>query len=357
MTSVRRRLPLLAAGALLALPAAASAAERRPQPLVRVAPQTTTFPDRVITGTGHVSARAAQATTKAYQAPDGTTIPVAFDASYQPSDQVAQTYVDYLGSLPHGPELSKLKLLLAPPATVASDCGGADGTLACYDAGTHQMIVPGEQIQSTTGVSTSYVIAHEYGHHIASFRSNVPFPALDWGPKYWASYEEVCNSTLQGRLAPGDEGTFYRANPGEGWAETYARLTYPDQPWTFAALLKPDAGALAAARRDVLDPWTAPATATYGGRFTPTGPSTKAFRFPLTLDGGLRIALHGPARANYDLVVSSLGVRRGATKAAGSKDVIKWAAACRQQRTENVTVQIVRRRSSGPFTVAVTYAG
>ena len=52
-------------------------------------------------------------------------------------------------------------------------------------------------------------------------------------------------------LAPGDEHQFYRSNPGEGWAETYAHLKYPDVQWDFNPLMAPDATAYAAARRDV----------------------------------------------------------------------------------------------------------
>src|SRR3954468_6874810 len=269
MPPVRRVLPLLALlGAALALPGTATAALRKPQPLVATPPQATYFPDRVIDSGAAITARAARPAS-AYQAPDGTTVQVSFDAAYREDPAVAQTYVDYLGGLPHGAELSKLKLLLAPPSAVTEECGGVEGVLACYDGRTHEMIVPGEPTSTDSGVSTAYVITHEYGHHIASYRDNPPFKALDWGPKYWSSYKLICNYVLDGRLAPGAEATFYRATPGEGWAETYARLTYPEQPWTFSSLLKPDEAALAAARKDVLTPWTAPVSQDYVGRFTP----------------------------------------------------------------------------------------
>jgi hypothetical protein len=357
MNPVRRALPLLAlVGAAVAFPGSAMAGLRTPQPLVKVAPETTYFPDRVIDSGPGIRARAAR-TPSAYQAPDGTTVQVSFDAAYREDATVAQSYVDYLGGIPHGTELSKLKLLLAPPDQVKTECGGVEGVLACYDGRSHEMIVPGEPISADSGVSTAYVITHEYGHHIASFRDNPPFKALDWGPKYWASYKLVCNYVLDGRLAPGAEGTFYRANPGEGWAETYARLTYPDQPWTFASLLKPNAGALEAAKKDVLTPWHQPATQPYVGRFTAGGPDEKIVQFPLTLDGALKLKLDGPAHANYDLVVSSLDKRRGSTKTPGSQDQLKWAAACRQRRTESVTVRVLRRSGSGPFTLNVDAAG
>src|SRR3954470_3277882 len=130
MTPVRRALPLLALlGAALALPGSATAALRTPQPLVKVAPETTYFPDRVIDSGPAIRARAARAPS-AYQAPDGTTVQVSFDAAYREDPAVAQSYVDYLGGIPHGTELSKLKLLLAPPDQVKAECGGVEGVLA-----------------------------------------------------------------------------------------------------------------------------------------------------------------------------------------------------------------------------------
>jgi len=352
---VRALIPLAIAG-VLAVPA--SAAARQPEPLVDVAPLTTSFNDRVIEGHGAVRAHAASAP-RAYATPDGTSVSVSFGDGYTENQQVAQSYVNFLGSLPHGTELSKIKLLLVPPSQIGSACGagGGDGVLACYNAAVEQMIVPGEQVESEAGVSTAYVIAHEYGHHIAANRANPPFPTLDFGPKYWASYEKVCDRVLSGRLVPGSEGRFYTANPGESWAEVYARLTYPQESWRFTSLLRPDAGALDAARRDVLDPWTVARTRTFRGNFTGANGNTRSYSFPLALDGGLRIKLHGPSRARYDLAVSSLGRSRGKTSGNAARDVLSWKAACRQRRDEDVTVTVVRRSGTGKFSVDVTYAG
>jgi hypothetical protein len=348
-----RLLPLAVLVGIAALPATAAA--RTPQPLVDLPPQSSSFVDRVITS-GPARARAASVP-RAYAAPDGTTVSVRFADGYTENPDTAQTYVNFLGSLPHGTELGELKVLLAPPAEVQQTCGGVDGVLACYDNTSHEMVVPGEQTQSDSGVTTSYVVTHEYGHHVASFRSNPPFSAIDFGPKFWASYEKVCDRVLSGRLVPGAEGEFYAANPGESWAETYARLTYPNEAWHFTNLLKPDAGALAAARRDVLAPWIAPATQTFTGRFTGAGPDGKRFLFPLTLDGTLKIRLHGPNSARYDLRVSSLGKTRGETTGKAARDQISWQTACRQRRNETVAVRVLRRGGTGAFSVTVTYAG
>lgn len=321
------------------------------------APASPSFLDRVIGKSPARQLRAAPGSERAYATRDGYSVQVASVAGYTPSPGVAEQDVAFLAGLPHGSELGQLRILLAPPAQVVAACGGQEGTLACYDPSTDTMTVPGVPLPPSEGVSTEYVMAHEYGHHIANFRSNAPFPAEDWGPKYWASYEGVCGRTLAGLLAPGDEGANYLANPGEAWADTYAHLTFPTVGWQFTDLLAPDAGSLAAARRDVLDPWTGPVTKTFRGTFSRHGSSTRRYRVTLHLDGALAVALHGPAGTNYDLALSSLGHSDGRTSAPGSRDVFRQAAACRERQAETVTISVLRRSGSGPFAVTVGYAG
>src|SRR3954468_16014807 len=200
-------LPALIVAAVIAAPAAAAT---EPQPLVDLPPQATAFLDHV----GHVAhtraRRAGDSSPAAYRTSDGLTVSVVFSGSYTPDPDVAQSYVDFLDSLTHGSELGKLRMYIATPAEVRKACGGVAGTLACYDPTDNTMTVPGQQTADDgSGVTTSYVVAHEYGHRIAAHRSNSPFLALNWGPKYWASQERVCINTIEGRLAPGDEGENY----------------------------------------------------------------------------------------------------------------------------------------------------
>lgn len=347
---------LLASAAILLLAVPASAA-RRPQPLVDLPPINTGFVDRV----GHVPRASSRALNlqRNYATADGLSVAVRFSSSYTPDDAVAQSYVDFLDGLPHGSELGALKLYIAPLTEVVADCGGVDGTLACYDPQAQTMTVPGEQPdpEQAGGFTVSYVLAHEYGHHVARHRLNPPYSALDYGPKYWASQEMVCLGALQGRLAPGDEGDNYLANPGEGWADTYAHLKYPDVAWQFTSLLEPDAAAFAAARRDVLRPWTKGRTKVLRGRFTPSGPDALDFAFTLRLDGTVKVALRGPAGTNYDLALSSRGKSDGGTSAAGSRDVYRVAGGCREAPAELIHVRVLRRSGSGPFTATVGYPG
>jgi hypothetical protein len=345
--------------ALLALPAAALG-KPQAQPLVDATPLGSHFKDRVFTSSARVAHAALSGKWYSYPTKDGTSVAAAISDGYanQLNTHVVQSYVDFLDSLDHGPELAALKIYIAPPTEVTTECGGQSGTLACYDSRTKVMVVPGEQADSgTSGVTTSYVVAHEYGHHIAAARSNAPFSAFAVGPKYWASYEMVCDRALKGLLAPGNEAEFYLSNPGEGWAETYAQLKYPEVAWQYNPLMKPDAAAFDAARKDVLAPWQGQVTKIFTGTFGKRGTKTKRFSFDLTLDGALQVRLRGPRKSDYNLFMSSDGRDQGRTTTPGSRDSVSYQAACREAATERVTVGVKRVKGSGPFTVRVSYAG
>jgi hypothetical protein len=237
---------------------------------------------------------------------------------------------------------------------VNTECGGSDGDgiLACYGSQDQTMIVPDSQA-TDSDVSVDYVIAHEYGHHIAAHRSNAPLSALDFGPKRWSSYELVCGKTIDGKLAPGDENLNYLANPGEAWAESYARLVFPTEAWRFTSLLKPTTGSLLAAMADVQQPWKQGVSTVFKGNGTHT------FKLPLTLDGAFTLQLAGPKRAQYDIVVRSGGKVEDKTKQPGSSDRIHYRIACRDRRTEQLQITVIRRSggTGGPFTLKASYAG
>jgi hypothetical protein len=293
---------------------------------------------------------------------EGGSVEVSFMPSVGLQPALAQQYVAYLETLPHGSELRLLRLVVATPTEVNSRCGGRGDTdgkvLGCY--GNDEMVVPstGLDAPTTAGPYTGrYVLAHEYGHHIAAHRSNNlggGRGALDWGPKFWASYELVCDQTGDRKLFPGDEARNYRANPGEAWAETYARLVFPEQPWTWTDRLRPDLGALEAARKDVLTPWTRNTSTTFTMASTR---NAQAFDLPLTLDGSLKVTATAPAGARLNVKLTSGSQKVPLQHRAGSKT---WSLSvgCREKATETVTFHLQRQDGKrGPVSLKVAYAG
>jgi hypothetical protein len=293
---------------------------------------------------------------------EGGSIKVSFSPSVGLQQELAQQYVGFLETLPHGSELSKLTLRITTPEEVNEECGGTgDQTgqvLGCY--GQDQMVVPSSGLDTPTAVgdyNVRYVLTHEYGHHIAAHRSNNlggGYRAIDWGPKYWASYELVCDQAGDRKLFPGDEVRNYHANPGEAWAEAYARLVYPEQPWTWTDRLKPDAGALDAVRKDVLTPWTKNTSTTFTMSATR---NAQAFDLPLTLDGSLKVTATAPSGARLSVKLTS-GTQKVPLKHRDGSKTWSLSVGCREKQTETVTFHLQRQGGQrGPVALNVSYAG
>jgi hypothetical protein len=167
-------------------------------------------------------------------------------------------------------------------------------------------VISGDATPAPEGASREFVLAHEYGHHVAGHReSPAPFPAaIDWGTPRWSSYENVCRRWRSGALFPGNEGQHYFRDPGEAFAESFAHLRFPDSrvPWRWVGALEPDAGAFEAIREDTLRPW--PGRSAFGlrGRLPPraAGAALRAFRTPL--DGTVSLRPAGTPRYDLELL-------------------------------------------------------
>ncbi len=288
-----------------------------------------------------------------YTTPSGVSLQILVSTSYPEDPAVPQRWADFLDSLVHGPELGSLSVYLAPIAEVRRQCG--PGAIACYSHVQSLLVAPGEEVES--GISAEAVVTHEYGHHIASNRSNAPWVALDTGPKRWASYEQVCSRTNSGRLFPGAEDlVHYELNPGEGFAESYRvlnerRAGVPEVPWEIVSQqLYPDDAALATVEQDVVDPWQGAVLSTLGGKLVP-GSSGRGFTVETPLDGDLRVTLRAPARSSFtvDLLLGSTSLAHAATTpAARTRTVQTHVCGARSFRI------VVRRTSgSGTFSLAV----
>jgi hypothetical protein len=267
----------------------------------------------------------------------------------------ARSLVDFLGSHIHGSELGQLRVFVGTSAEVSLLCGGGPEVLGCYSATQHRMFVPDREPPGG-GYTRDYAMTHEYGHHIASLRSNAPWPALTYGAKYWASYEHVCARTDQHVLFPGDEGSHYQSNPGEGFADTYAHIYYPSVPFQFAPIMAPTPDAKAAVRRDVLEPWRGPRHLRLRGVLGGSV-SVRSFTIRQALDAYLSFRLHGPAGSSYDLQLVNRGrvVRR--TSASGSGDRLTLLACRESAPTATWALRVVRRSGAGPFWVDAAIPG
>jgi hypothetical protein len=354
-----RRTVVVVALALCAGAAAAPARAERIQPLKPNARPSGSallgFRDRVIDRRPRAAAAlSTRAATRTYTTPDGIPIEVTTSPSVSGS---AQSYVDFLGSRLHGDELTLLRVYIGTPAEISRVCGGGAEVLACYARLERRMYVPDREPNHGGPFTREYAITHEYGHHIASFRSNFPFSALDWGAKYWASYEHVCAGVTSRLLYPGNQDAHYLDDPGEGFADTYAHLHYPLVLWQFSDLLRPDDGAFAAIRRDVLDPWRVPVRRRLRARLGPAR-RTAQTRVRATLDGQLAVRLQSPRGARYDLELRNHGrlLRRVGGRARSKRAT---ATICRDATasTASADLRVVRRAGSGRFTLTYDYPG
>ena len=286
-------------------------------------------------------------------AADGETMTIFVSDSYVGDPSIAQKWADFFTGLVHGSELSLLQVYVETPAEVSDTCGN-ENALGCY--GDDRMIVPGE---TSGGVDATQVATHEYGHHVAFHRLNPPWLAVQWGPKRWASYLDVCHRAATGTVFPGDEGQHYRQNPGEGFAEAYRALNNSKHgattfDWPIVdTIFYPDTTALQAVEQDVLQPWTAPTVKTVRGRFTTKGRRRFTLALSTPLDGGLAVDLKLPRGGLYAL---DLLAADGRTKLASGL----WAG--RTEKTLSFTIcgqrslrlAVTRSGTAGRFFLAVT---
>ena len=254
-----------------------------------------------------------------------------------------QTWAEFIVGLVHGPEVSQLTAYVVTMDEMQDVCG--DRALGCYSA--NQMVVPGEV--AVDGTTPEEIIRHEYGHHVAFNRVNPPWVAVDWGPKNWASSQNVCARVSRKEAFPGDEGTNYARNPGEAWSETYRLMDerkdgITTSTWPIIApSFYPNDAALAAAERDVVDPWTATHTLSYTHVFTKS--SKRVWWIPLAtpLDGDLKLAAALPTGGEYDVALVSSNRQTVVQRA-------QWAS----QRVKRLSTTICGPRS---LFVRVTKSG
>ena len=301
------------AGIAMILLFAAPAGAGSPRSVFDVPRPAVPFRDVVLSGPDASSARiSATATTQRYPVGDrkGSTIAIGVTAACRATCDAAdpQALAYFVGTLPHGREVGLLTIQLDTGWQIGYDCGY--GAQACYDPWRDLIIISGDDDIQPDGATREFVLAHEYGHHLAAHRPAPPpfTPAIDWGTPRWASLEDVCQGQRTRRLFPGNEGYHYYENPGEAFAEAFAYYRFPDSPvdWSWTPSLRPNAAAFAAIRQDVYRPWVERVVKIHG-RLPSGGRRAVTRSFSTPLDGRASFWLRGPGFGG-----SELSVRNGA---------------------------------------------
>jgi hypothetical protein len=303
----------------------------------------------VAAAAGAAAAPAAQAWGGAYPTSTGETVRVTMSDRYPVDETVARGWAEYLASLLHGPELAHVTLHLAPYSEVQAICGF--DALACYSGQRQLIVAPRDDFPE--GPTSQAIVAHEYGHHIARSRLNPPWDPSQYGTKRWASRIGVCARTAAGRLFPGGQGPRYRLDPGEAFAEGYRLLNElragrPETAWDIVdASLRPDALALAALERDVVDPWVRPTVERRSASFAARGRATRSFRLATPLDGTLRLTLSAPAKMRLRL--SLYDMSRKTTVATGGRRL--QGVICGHR---TLAVRVIRQTGAGRFSLSIS---
>jgi hypothetical protein len=291
----------------------------------------------------------ASAAAHTYLAPDGSRVRVQVSDGYVPDAAADQALVDFLGSLVHGRELDGLRVYVATPSEMPRMCSAI--AAACYVIRQGLIVVVGQE--SFGGLPTDYVLAHEYGHHIARHRKNLPFRggALAWGTKRWATVKRICPGVVAGRYSLSPAGRGYFRNPGEAFAESYAYLHYPGLiPWEWVPSLHPNRAAYRAIRADVLRPWRHNVRELHRGAVSRGGDRRDVIRFRTPLDGGLTLSLRGRGGADLDLtLLKRNGKRLRRSAGPGGRERIGYTV-CGVRRFK---ARVEARRGGGQYRLVV----
>lgn len=275
------------------------------------------------------------------RAADGELVRVSASPGLQSTPASLKSYATLFASFVHSSELRSLSVYLAPLSEMRDVCGGeAD---SCFSPSDDEIVLVGETPPDGTPIEE--IAAHEYGHHIVLRRSNRPWDAGDWGPKYWATYEGICPRVRLRTAFPGDEDSHYELNPGEAWAETNRVLNGGSDPWVRVdRSFAPDLTDLRLARRDILHPFRRN-TDSYrrGALRAGAGPVRLHLRAPL--DGTDAISVHTSGSLDADLYLYAGGHLIGRSTRHGHGELLR-ATGC---GLGSLTVEVRRRSGAGSF--------
>ena len=277
----------------------------------------------------------------------GETVNVLVSDAFAVDAVTPEAWAEFLAKLVHGSELAQLTTYIAPLSEIRAVCGL--GALGCYSR--NRSLAIGEVLPD--GTTPEEVVRHEYGHHIALYRSNSPWRAIDWGPKHWASSAGICAREARDEVFPGDERDRYHLNPGEAWAEAYRLMDERKAGITtggwqvVSPSFYPSEAALQAAERDVVQPWTAGKQTAFR-RSVAKG---KTWWVPLStpLDGSYAVTVRLPRGGLHEVALTA-GNRRTVIQRASSIGRARriTGTVCGQR---SLFVRVTQKGKPGPVTV------
>lgn len=344
---------------ILAAPAGAAAVDLAARTSLEVPHPQVPLRDAVIQESGRASARiSATASPQRYPIHDGSeaTIAVSVTATCAESCEVRdpQRVADFIGTLIHGDEVGLLTVQLDTEFQLGYDCGF--GAQACYFSGENKVVIGGYEVADGDGATFEFVLAHEYGHHVAQHREMAPpfRSAIDWGTERWATVENVCRGRRAGKLFPGDEGVHYFEDPGEAFAESFARYRFPKMgiAWRYTPSLRPNPDAFRAIREDTLSPWRGRTSFTLSGRLPARGEGAAVESLRTPLDGMVSLRPSSLSGRGYELALRSRAGRllRSSRHDLGSRRELDYTV-CGQKKL--TVVLIPTRPQPAPFSLHV----
>lgn len=344
---------------LLAVPGGAVAKRPNPGLSLEVPQPAVPMRDVVLGEPGAAAARiSASASSQRYSINDGTGATIAVSVTQACAETCGvtdpQRVADLIGRLIHGDEVDLVSVQLDTEFQLGFDCGF--GAEACYFTDENKIVIGGYEEADGEGATFDFVLAHEYGHHVAQHR-DMPAPfdsAIDWGPERWASLEGVCQGERHGRFYPGDEGTHYFEDPGEAFAEAFARYHFPDLPvtWRYSPALRPDGAAFRAIREDTLSPWRGRTSFTLSGRVPARGEGAAVETLRTPLDGLVSLRPTSLRRHGYELALRSRAGRllRSSHNGVDPQQRLDYTV-CGEHRLRLVVTST--RRHGGPFRLQI----
>ena len=281
-----------------------------------------------------------------YRTASGETVRIFSSDLYARDDAAHQSWAEFLTTLVHGPELASVTVIFLTGDEISRRCGVF--ALACYSSASARIYTPRED--DPGGLSARAILAHEYGHHVARSRFNPPWRAIDRGTKRWSSYLGICARSQSGQL-----GGAYETDPAEVFAESYRvlaelRTGQTPSPWLVVSpSLYPDETALGLLEQDILEPWVANTRTTFRSAFRRGSRARVSFTVTTPYDGAFAVRVIAPTAANFRVAVYDSGGRLLARAAPGSR--IVRGTVCGQR---SLVVRVERVRGFGSFTVTAS---